>query len=213
MAKLINYNDHNDLYWVKLGIECCNLHTQGWFCYDTLQHSFGKTNRYSKCMDKCCDLIRDLQNDLDAILCNTYPLNINEICVNDELITHINDKNKIRDNKILIIDTFYNISSHDIMMGSYQRNYKGQNKLYKKTLTNNDKQCILDFIKNFREFLKYLKNNIDIMIENMHKSYNFIDNSYKINLNNKIRKIINKSEKQCDKMNIINDITVRDRTL
>ena len=193
----------DDDFWIKLGMESCNLRRWCNNCFYILQPSFGKTNKYSKLFTVLETLFITLCSKLDDFVCDYYPLNKHNIYINDELTYKINNKAniKLKENKFPITNIFYN--SDTIPKYPTKYDYTG----YKRTLTNDDKQYILTFVTRLDKYLNYLETIVDKIPIKNNSTYNWKP------VKDTIIKTIEKMKKKCDKMNILNDITVKERII
>jgi len=199
--KFLNPEDSIPIFWIRLGIETCDLQSWRFYCRDILQKSFGTSHKYSQLLS--CDrrLIDSFQNHLDSWVCAYYPLSITEISNNVKYINGIT----IQDKKITITSIFYN--NYTIKKYPVKYSYRGEDKIYKKTLTAADKKYILTFKKRLSAYLNYLENMVDKLPRNP------ISLSICKKLKKNIRISIKKLKKKCDKMNILNNITIKERKI
>jgi hypothetical protein len=163
-----------DEFWIKLGIETCNIKRWNHYCMFIIQHAFGKTKcRQLNALEKQFNL---LVSSLDDLICNSYPRSILSIKFNNQ--------------EIHITDIFYNME--DII--EYPVNtYK------KKTITLQDKKYIMNYIERTNKYLNFLEENIDnlpVNVENFNRP-SFYNETIK-SIKQQIKKI--KKIGYCDKI-------------
>tara|TARA_B110000285_G_scaffold219544_1_gene270230 strand:- start:527 stop:1159 length:633 start_codon:yes stop_codon:yes gene_type:complete len=118
-------------FWLNLGSEVCNLNRWGWYCFDRLQRSFGKTSKICKYLDYENDFYK-LRHHLDKMVSNSYP--------NQHMINNID-----------IIHVFYmNTISEYPLKGPF----------IKHKITSQDKDYILTFLTRLNECLDFIQNNL-----------------------------------------------------
>lgn len=124
-----------DEFWIKLGIENCNIYRWNENCMFLIQNLFGKTkSRPFVSLNKRLRVLRSL---LDDLVCFSYPLSVHSI--------------KYDNREISITQIFYNIG--DII--NYPFNTK------KKIITLQDKKYIINFIERTNKYFNFLEKNID----------------------------------------------------
>lgn len=161
-----------DEFWIKLGIETCNIYRWNENCMFIIQNAFGKTKRRQ--FVALAKQLLLLQSFLDDLVCNSYR-SIRSIKY---------DNREIRTNNI-----FYNMA--DII--EYPVN------TYKKTITLQDKKYIINFIERTNNYLNFLEENIDnlpVNVENF-KEKSFYNTTIK-NIKQQIKQI--KKIGYCDKI-------------
>ena len=162
-----------DKFWIKLGIETCNIKRWNDNCMFIIQNAFGKTKtRLFWALKKKINL---LVGGLDDLICNSYPRSIHSI--------------KYDNREIQITHIFYNIE--DII--EYPVN------AYKKTITLQDKKYITNFIERTNKYLNFLEENVDnlpVNVENFNEK-SFYNETIK-NIKQQIKKI--KKIGYCDKI-------------
>ena len=164
-----------DEFWIKLGIETCNIYRWNDNCMFIVQNAFGKTkSRIFVGLEKQLCLLTSL---LDDLVCNSYPRSIHSI--------------KYDNREISITKIFYDME--DIM--EYPVN------TYKKTITLQDKKYIINFIERTNKFLNFLEENIDNLPVNVEKfnEKSFYNTTIK-NIKQQIKKI--KKKGYCDKISL-----------
>jgi hypothetical protein len=164
-----------DEFWIKLGIETCNICRWNDNCMFIVQNAFGKTkSRLFVGLEK---QLRSLTGLLDDLVCNSYPRSIHSI--------------EYDNREIFITDIFYNME--DIM------EYPVNN--YKKTITVQDKKYIINFIERTNKFLNFLEENIDNLPVNVERF--FVEIFYNETIKN-IKQQIKKIKKigYCDKISL-----------
>ena len=186
------------LFWVNFGIEHVNLRNWSLQCFDILQCSFGRSyNKYTNSII-LDNLFSKLSYDLDSMVGCYYPLSENYIQIDDKkLAQDINRYRQIKNNQVLITSVFYNIKTIKYYPMKY--NYKG------KTFSSKDKEYILKFIKRFGIYLEYLEYIIDKLPINLNVNYE------PEKIINGVRETIIKMKNKYNKMNIINDIIVKEK--
>lgn len=126
-----------DEFWVKLGIETCNLYIWSENCKDIVNRVFGKTK--SKIFQSLEDKWIILRSLLDIIVCNNYPRNVYSIQYeNREIqITHI----------FYTIGTMVNLPV-----------YRCEKRI---DLTFEDEKYIIDFTERMNKYLTFLEENVE----------------------------------------------------
>lgn len=133
-----------DEFWIKLGIETCNICKWNENCMLLIQNLFSK--KKSTLFVSLNKRLRALRTLLDDLVCFSYPLSINSI--------------KYNNREIPIIHIFYNISD----INNYPVNTN------KKIITLQDKKYIINFIERTNNYLNFLEKNIDNLPVNI-KNY------------------------------------------
>ena len=162
-----------DEFWIKLGIETCNIYRWNVNCMFTIENAFGKTkSRLFVALEKQILLLQGL---LDDLLCNSYPRSIHSI--------------KYDNREIYITNIFYNME--DIIKYPVNTN--------KKTITLQDKKYIINFIERLNKYLNFLEENIDNLPVNVEKfnEKSFYNKTVK-HITQQIKKI--KKIGNCDKV-------------
>ena len=199
--KFLNPEDSIPIFWINLGTETCNLEKWCMYCYYIILRSFGTSHKYSKLFNT--EPFTYLQGPLDAFVCGYYPYNVDYIHINENIAQKMTDANwRFGKNELPITNIFYrtNTIKEYPVKDSYVKD-----KLYKKTLTTSDLKYILIFIKRLSIYLNYLTNMVNKLPYHMR---NYEHDKYQ---KNRLEKIIRKLKKKCDKMNIVNDITIKER--
>ena len=163
-------------FWIKMGIENCNINRWNVNCMYLIQNVFGKTkSRLFVSLEKYLDRLKSL---LDDLVCNSYPRSIHSI--------------KYDNREIFITEIFYSIE--DII--EYPVNTYN-----KKTITLQDKKYIINFIERTNKYLNFLEENIDnlpVNVENFNTK-SFYNETIK-NIKQQIKKI--KKIGYCDKISL-----------
>jgi hypothetical protein len=164
-----------DEFWIKLGIETCNIYRWNNNCMYLIQNIFCRTkSRLFVSLQNQLGVLRSL---LDNLVCNSYPRSIHSI--------------KYDNREIFISEIFYSIK--DII--EYPVNtYK------KKTITLQDKKYIINFIERTNKYLIFLEKNIDNLPVNVDSFFVFFYDETIINIKQQIKKI--KKIGYCNKISL-----------
>lgn len=176
-------------FWLKLGIEHCNMRKWSQNIAFMLLTNLGKSDQAVKLFFKFHTLYTNLSCVLDDIICDHYPLDINNISVPVSLQPIYNDN--INDNTYdtiasrSIIGIFYR--SHTIHDYSITKYVTTGNKRYAGYISSRDMQYITHFIARNEEYLEYVKRISDDVGKN-----NF---TFRKNLHKKITDLQSKNQR------------------
>lgn len=158
--------DHS--FWLKLGIEHCNMRKWSQNIAFMLQTNFGKSDPLVKLFFQFHTLYSNLSCVLDDIICYHYPLDITNISVPLSLQPIYNDNTN--DNTMdtiasrSIIGIFYRSDTiHDYSLTKYVTT---GNKRYAGYISSRDMQYITHFIARNEEYLEYVKRISDDISKN-----------------------------------------------
>ena len=184
-------NDCMDTFWFKLGRETCNLIEWNSNCMHIVYSGFGKSTNFYKCLSPfSCSygptqkITRSIQCKLDDMICAYYLIR-KKNC--DENILKIS---KLRS----IMDIFYDNS--DCREYPYIKKF---NRRFSKEIRKEEKMYILNCIRRLKLYKYYMENYV----------INKILPEEKI-IHKELLKYFNKYGKCIDKLNVLEDIPVKE---
>ena len=185
--------DENNIesFWIKLGIETCNLQDLLWSCVEILQSAnFTKSSKEIRYLIRLHEQTRDIRYILNEIIFKYYPSH-NTITYNNNQIDILN----VFNGELSQIDReycLYGSSFKFTLMSKYQ-------KTYKKKLMENHKGFITTILNRMHAYVNYLESNFEKF-----PNYKIYSSIYKKNY----KKNINNLSKHMEKESIITNIEV-----
>jgi len=170
----------NDLFWLKLGIEHCNMREWTSNIAFMLCANLGKSNSNVNLFFRLHRLYSNLSCALDTIICAHYPLSINTLSIPSSF-QQTYEYSKLDENECrALIGIFYRSNTiRDYPTTKYVANEKG--KRYCGYISPRDMQYITNFITRHEEYLEYLKHICDSMTKTKTR--------FRIGLNKKITEL------------------------
>lgn len=178
----------DDLFWLKLGIEHCNMRKWVLDIVFMLQTNLGKSDALVKLLFQFHTMYTNLSCVLDDIICDHYPLDVTTICVPSAFRPKYDDEDSNSDTiaSRTVIGVFYRSNTmQDYSIMKYIAN--GRGKHYCGYISPRDMQYMTHFITRHEGYLEYLNRICDAITKN--KSY------FRRNLNKKIADLRSKNQR------------------
>lgn len=174
----------SDIFYLKLGIEHCNI--RGWMCKCAfiMSLNFGKTNKLASLLFSLENMYTTLSSKLDDIVCTHYPLTQTYIRIPESITLqyefHTNDKPGQRN----ITGIFYRSHTHDNY--PVRKKTPQGHKKYSYYLSPDDIHFIIECVKRHNIYLNYV--------------YSIIDNINSYGYKSQVKKEIEKMRKKSSRL-------------
>lgn len=141
--------ESKDKFWFSLGNETCRLLKWAQYCWQIVGNSYGRNSLWTKHFDKMVKFGDVLQDELDQLICSSYPMNVNTIDGHDGPVS--------------IVSVFY--KCHD-KIEPYPVRFieKVRGHTFRNSITMSEKRYIMAFITRLDEYINYIERTLTVSV-------------------------------------------------
>lgn len=159
-------SENEQMFWIKLGRETCNICHWSFYCSSISSINYGKTDPHSKSLEALWHALDSIRSTLDDLLMVSYEIKSKEEHDFEAVLReYAQPSNNRTDKNLTLVNVFYSIAN--IERPNEIKRHKGR---YPRNLVADDKFYIEAFLQRTEKYIRFIKANTEFFCNHAQRS-------------------------------------------